>query len=585
MVTFLRYLKPYRFSLAVVFLFSIAGTVFTIIGPKLLGNATTKLFEGVMARAMNVPGATIDFNYIGGIAILLAALYGLSWVFNYIQGYIMAGIATKVTYHLRRNVAEKIRRLPLDYFDTKSHGEVQSHITNDIETINMTLTQNLFQMVTSVTSILGVLVMMLTISCLMTVVALLILPLSAILVTRVIKYSQGYYKKQQAYLGHVNGHVEEMYGGHIVMKAFNGEAKSIEQFDKLNHELYSSAMMSQFLSGLVMPLMNFVSNLAYVAVSILGGYLAINGIIGVGDILAFIQYVRNFNMPLTQVANISNVLQSTAAAAERVFKFLDEEEEVPEPTRTVKPSTPKGNVAFQNVKFGYLPDKPVINDFSTKVHAGQKIAIVGPTGAGKTTLVKLLMRFYDVQGGSIQVDGIDIREFTRNDLRAMFGMVLQDTWLFNGTICENIRYGKLGATDKEVVAAAKMAYADHFIRTLPQGYDLMINEESSNISQGQKQLLTIARAFLANPPILILDEATSSVDTRTEVLIQKAMEDLMKGRTSFVIAHRLSTIRNADKILVIRDGDIVEQGTHDQLLSDNGIYAELYRSQFETAAI
>jgi len=433
--------------------------------------------------------------------------------------------------------------------------------------------------------IIGVLVMMLTISWLMTVVAVLILPLSALLVTRVIKYSQGYYKKQQEYLGHVNGHVEEMYSGHLVMKAFNGEAKSISQFDKLNHELYGSAMMSQFLSGLVIPLMNFVSNLAYVAVSILGGYLAITGAIGVGDILAFIQYVRSFNMPLTQVANIANVLQSTAAAAERVFKFLDEEEEVPEPENAVKLASPRGNVSFHNVKFGYLPDKPVIQNFSADILPGRKVAIVGPTGAGKTTLVKLLMRFYDVQEGSITVDGTDIKSFNRSDLRSMFGMVLQDTWLFNGTICENIRYGKLGATDKEVVAAARMAYADHFIRTLPQGYDMVINEESSNISQGQKQLLTIARAFLANPPILILDEATSSVDTRTEVLIQQAMEDLMKGRTSFVIAHRLSTIRNADMILVIRDGDIVEQGTHEQLLEDNGFYAELYRSQFENAMI
>jgi len=585
MITFLQYLKPYRVSLVVVLVFAVASTVFSIIGPKLLGNATTKLFEGVVGKAMHTAGAEIDFNYIGMIVLVLLGLYLLSAAFNYIQGYIMAGIAMKVTYNLRKDVAEKIKRLPLRYFDTKTHGEVQSHITNDIDTINTTLTQNLFQMVTSVTSIVGVLIMMLTISWLMTAVAILILPLSALLISRVIKSSQGHFKKQQAYLGHVNGHVEEMYSGHIVMKAFNGEAKSIEQFDKLNRELYGSAMMSQFLSGLVIPLMNFVSNLAYVAVSILGGYLAIIGSIGVGDILAFIQYVRSFNMPLTQTANIANVLQSTAAAAERVFKFLDEEEEVPEPSEAVKLENPRGSVSFRNVNFGYLPDKPVIRNFSADIMPGQKIAIVGPTGAGKTTLVKLLMRFYDVQGGAIKVDGNDVRDFSRSGLRALFGMVLQDTWLFNGTIRENIRYGRLGATDEEVIAAARMAYADHFIRTLPQGYDMVINEESSNISQGQKQLLTIARAFLANPPILILDEATSSVDTRTEVLIQKAMEDLMKGRTSFVIAHRLSTIRNADLILVINEGDIVEQGSHEELLGENGFYASLYRSQFETASI
>ncbi|HAV10590.1 MAG TPA: multidrug ABC transporter ATP-binding protein [Dehalococcoidia bacterium] len=582
MIAFLRYLKPYRISLIVVLAFAIAGTVFSIIGPKLLGNALTKLFEGVVAKAMHLSGAAIDFSYIGNIVLVLIGLYLLSAAFNYIQGYIMAGIAMKVTYNLRKDVSEKIKRLPLKYFDTKSHGEVQSHVTNDIDTINTTLTQNLFQIVSSLTTIVGVLVMMLTISWLMTLVALAILPLSAILVGRVIKTSQGYYKKQQEYLGHMNGHVEEMYGGHIVMKAFNGEEKSIQQFDRLNKELYGSSMMSQFLSGLIMPLMSFVGNLAYVAVSILGGYLAIIGSIGVGDILAFIQYVRSFNMPITQTANIANVLQSTAAAAERVFEFLDAEEEAAEPANPVKLANPRGAVSFRNVSFGYLPDKPVINNFSADILPGQKVAIVGPTGAGKTTIVKLLMRFYDVQSGSIKVDGIDIRQFNRSDLRSMFGMVLQDTWLFNGAIRENIRYGDLNATDEQVVAAAKMAYVDHFVRTLPQSYDLEINEESSNVSQGEKQLLTIARAFLANPAILILDEATSSVDTRTEVLVQKAMKELMKERTSFVIAHRLSTIRDADMILMMKDGNIVEQGKHEQLLAANKDYAALYRSQFET---
>jgi len=585
MITFLRYLKPYRLSLIIVLVFAIASTAFMIIGPKLLGNATTKLFEGVMAKFMNVPGAGIDFQYIGNIVIILLALYIMSSVFNYIQGYVMAGIAMKVTYNLRKNVSEKIKKLPLKYFDQKPYGEVQSLITNDIDTINTTLTQNLFQIVTSVTTIVGVLIMMLTISWLMTLVAMLIIPLSAVLVSRVIKRSHKYFKKQQEYLGHINGHVEEMYGGHIIMKAFNGEEKSIKQFDNINNELYGSALMSQFLAGMVMPMMNMVGNLAYVAVSILGGYLAVIGSIGVGDILAFIQYVRQFNMPITQTANIANVLQSTAAAAERVFKFLDEEEEILDPVIHVSIEKTVGNVSFHNVSFGYSPDKQVIRNFSADIRPGQKIAIVGPTGAGKTTIVKLLMRFYDINGGSITVDGIDTSKLTRQELRSMFGMVLQDTWLFNGTIRENIRYGKLDATDEQVIAAARMAYADHFIRTMPQGYDMVINEESSNISQGQKQLLTIARAFLANPPILILDEATSSVDTRTEVLIQKAMFKLMQGRTSFVIAHRLSTIRDADIILVMKDGDIVEQGKHEQLLADNRFYATLYRSQFESAVV
>jgi ATP-binding cassette subfamily B multidrug efflux pump len=581
MKTFLNYLSPYRVSLILVLIFAIASTVFMILGPKLLGKATTKLFEGIVAKATHVPGASIDFTYIGQIAIILIGLYLLSAIFNYIQGYIMSGIAMKITYMFRKNIAEKIKRMPVKYFDTKTHGEVLSRVTNDVDTISTTLTQNLSQIVTSVATIIGVLVMMLTINWLMTIVALLILPLSFVLISVVVKASQRYFKKQQVYLGHIDGHVEEMYGGHIVMKAFNGEEKSIQQFDKLNEELYGAGWKSQFLSGMMMPIMIFVGNLAYVGVSILGGYLAVRGTIGVGDILAFIQYVRSFTMPITQTANIANVLQSTAASAERVFEFLDEEEEIAEPADAVKLSVVKGNVSFQNVRFGYKPDRVVIHDFSADIKPGQKVALVGPTGAGKTTIVKLLMRFYDINSGSISVDGVDIRKFSRQDLRSMFGMVLQDTWLFNGTIRENIRYGDLNANNEAVVTAAKMANADHFVRTLPHGYDMELNEESSNISQGQKQLLTIARAFLANPRILILDEATSSVDTRTEILIQKAMGDLMKGRTSFVIAHRLSTIRDADIILVINDGDIVEQGKHEELLAANGFYASLYKSQFE----
>jgi len=497
----------------------------------------------------------------------------------------MSGIAMKITYMFRRNISEKIKRLPLKYFDTKTHGEVLSRVTNDIDTISSSLAQNLSQIVTSVTTIIGVLVMMLTISWMMTMVALVMLPISFALISIVIKSSQKYFKQQQIQLGHVDGHVEEMYGGHIVIKAFNGEEKSIRQFDKFNEELYVVGWKSQFLSGLMMPIITFVGNLSYVGVCILGGYLAVQGTIGVGDIVAFISYVRSFTMPITQVANIANVLQSTAASAERVFEFLDEEEEVPDPVNPVKLTEVKGNVTFQNVSFGYNPDRVIIHNFSADIKPGQKVALVGPTGAGKTTMVKLLMRFYDINSGSISIDGVDIRKFKREDLRSMFGMVLQDTWLFNGTIRDNIRYGDLNASDEQVVAAAKMANVDHFVRTLPHSYDLELNEESSNISQGQKQLLTIARAFLADPKILILDEATSSVDTRTEILIQNAMVDLMKGRTSFVIAHRLSTIRDADVILVIKDGDIVEQGKHEELLAANGFYASLYKSQFEIAPV
>jgi len=580
-LTFLKYLKPHRFQLIVVLIFAVASTIFAILGPKLLGNATTSLFEGVVAKASHVPGATIDFGYIGDIALTLLGLYLLSTIFLYIQGYIMSGIAMKVTYDIRKRIAEKIKRIPLKYYDTKSYGEVLSHVTNDVDTINTTLTQNLSQIVTSVTTIIGVLVMMLTISWLMTLVALVIIPISFLFVALVVKRSQKYFKRQQEFLGHVNGHVEEVFSGQMVVKAFNGEQQSLDQFDELNTELHGAVWKSQFLSGLMMPIMSFVGNLAFVGVAILGGYLAVRGTIAVGDILAFIQYVRSFTQPIMQTANIANVLQSTMAAAERVFKFLDEEEEIPDPVNAVKPEKVAGSVVFQNINFGYAPEKIVIHDFSANILPGQKVAIVGPTGAGKTTIVKLLMRFYELNSGSIAVDGVDIKDFSREGLRGMFGMVLQDTWLFNGTIMENIRYSKLGATDDEVVAAAKMAYVDHFVRTLPQSYDLVINEESSNISQGQKQLLTIARAFLADPKILILDEATSSVDTRTEVLIQKAMEELMKERTSFVIAHRLSTIRDADTILVMKDGDIVEQGKHDELIAANGFYASLYRSQFE----
>jgi len=583
MGTFLKYLKPYRVSLVFVFIFAIASTVFMIVGPKMLGNATTKLFEGIVAKVMHVPGATVDFSYIGRIAIILLCLYVASAIFSFLQGYIMSGIAMKVTYNFRKNIAEKIKRMPLKYFDTKTHGEALSLVTNDIDTISNTLAQNLSQIVTSVTMIIGILVMMFTINWIMTLVAIVILPVSFGLITVVIRASQKYFKQQQVYLGHVDGHVEEMYGGHTVIKAFNGEEKSIQKFDGLNTELYGAGWKSQFLSGLLMPIMTFVSNISYVAICILGGYLAVQGTISVGDILAFIQYVRSFTQPIMQVANIANVLQSTAAAAERVFDFLDAEEESPDPVDAVKPAAVKGTVSFKNVSFGYTPDRVIIHNFSAEIKPGQKIALVGPTGAGKTTIVKLLMRFYDINSGSIEIDGVDIRKFKREDLRSMFGMVLQDTWLFNGTIRENIRYGDFNASDDMVVAAARMANVDHFVRTLPHGYDLELNEESSNISQGQKQLLTIARAFLADPKILILDEATSSVDTRTEILIQNAMFDLMKGRTSFVIAHRLSTIRDADIILVIKDGDIVEQGKHEQLLAAKGFYASLYKSQFEIA--
>lgn len=580
----IQYMRQYWVPVVIVFIFAIGSTVFSIVGPKILGKATTRLFEGVMAQ-LSGTGTGIDFDYIGMILLQMIGLYLVSTVFGYIQGWVMSDVSANLTYRFRRDIAAKINRMPLRYFDGTNHGEVLSRVTNDVDTISQTLNQSLSQIVTNVVTMVGVLVMMISINWMMTLVSLLVLPLSMVFVSLVIKQSQKYFKQQQDYLGHINGHIEEMYGGHVEMKAFNGEARSVQRFDEFNETLYSSAWKSQFLSGMMHPIMNFIGNLGYVVVSILGGYLAVQGSITVGDIQAFIQYVRSFTQPIAQLANISNILQQTAAAAERVFEFLAEAEEIPEVADPVQPSAVAGRVEFKDVHFGYSPDKIIINDFCAEIQPGQKVAIVGPTGAGKTTMVKLLMRFYDVNSGSILVDGHNIQDFTRQDLRKLFGMVLQDTWLFNGTIMENIRYGRPGATDEEVYAAARAAHVDHFVHTLPEGYNMVINEETTNISQGQKQLLTIARAVLADPRILILDEATSSVDTRTEVLIQRAMDQLMKGRTSFVIAHRLSTIRDADLILVMRDGDIVEQGRHEELLAQNGFYAELYNSQFEHAPV
>lgn len=575
----IKYLSAYKFSIFIVLIFATASTVFTVVGPKILGKATTKLFDGIIAKITGK--GNIDFNYIGQIMIILICLYLISTLFSYIQGWIMTNVSMKVSYNFRKSISEKINRMPLKYFDGTNHGEVLSRVTNDVDTLSQTLNQSLSQIITSVVTVIGVLIMMLTISWKMTLVAVCIVPLSFILIMIIISNSQKFFKQQQDYLGNVNGHVEEMYGGHIVMKAFNGEKKSVEQFDKMNNKLFGAAWKSQFLTSIMMPLMGFVGNLGYVAVCVLGGYLAAKKTITVGDIQAFMQYVRQFNQPITQIANISNVLQQTAASAERVFEFLEEEEEVPEAQNPVKLEKVHGSVEFKDVHFGYNPDKIIINDFSAAVKPGQRIAIVGPTGAGKTTMVKLLMRFYDVNKGSILVDGHDIKDFTRGDLRSMFGMVLQDTWLYNGSIMENIRYGRLDATDEEVKRAAKAAHVDSFVHTLPDGYNMILNEEASNVSQGQKQLLTIARAILADPKILILDEATSSVDTRTEVQIQKAMNNLMKDRTSFIIAHRLSTIRDADLILVMEHGDIVEQGKHEELLAKGGAYANLYNSQFD----
>ncbi len=576
----LQFLKPYRVSILIVLVFAAFSTVFSIVGPKILGKATTRLFEGVLAQISGT-GEGIDFIYIGNILLIMVGLYLLSSLFAYIQGWIMSGVSARITYRFRKDLSEKINRMPLKYFDGTNHGEVLSRVTNDVDTVSQTLNQSLSQILSNIVTVIGVLIMMISISWQMTLIALLTIPISLVITGLVIKNSQKFFKQQQEYLGHVNGHVEEMYGGHIVMKAFNGEAQSVVKFDNFNSTLYSSAWKSQFLSGLMMPVMGFVGNLSYVAVAILGGTLAIRNLITVGDIQAFIQYVRSFTQPISQLANISNILQQTAAAAERVFAFLEEPEEVAETVDSVKLTTVSGRVEFEHVCFGYDPEKIIIKDFSASIAPGQKIAIVGPTGAGKTTLVKLLMRFYDVNCGSICVDGHNVKDFTRADLRDMFGMVLQDTWLYNGTIMDNIRYGRTDATDEEVYAAARAAHVDHFVHTLPEGYQMVLNEETTNISQGQKQLLTIARAVLSDPKILILDEATSSVDTRTEILIQQAMDNLMKNRTSFIIAHRLSTIRNADLILVLNEGDVVEQGTHAELLARNGFYAELYNSQFE----
>lgn len=576
----IAYLSKFKISIILVIVFAIGSASFSIVGPKILGKATTKIFEGLVSKVSG-GNVGIDFNAIGKILTFLLFLYLISALFSFIQGFIMSGISQKVSYNLRKEISAKLDRLPMKYFDTKTHGEILSRITNDIDTLNQSLNQSMTQLITSVTTMIGVLIMMLSISGIMTLVAVLILPISMFVISRIIKKSQKYFRYQQEYLGNVNGQVEETYSGQTIVKAFNREDEVIEEFDELNDSLYNSAWKSQFLSGIMQPLMMFIGNLGYVMVSILGGWLAIKKTIEVGDIQSFIQYVRNFTQPMTQIAQVANLLQSTAAASERVFEFLEEEEEVQIVENAVSIDGLEGKIDFENVNFGYNPNKTIINDFSVNVKPGQKVAIVGPTGAGKTTIVKLLMRFYDVNSGSILIDGHNIKDFNRSELREMFGMVLQDTWLFSGSIMENIRYGKLNATDEEVIEAAKSAHVHRFIKTLPDGYKMKLNEEASNVSQGQKQLLTIARAILADPKILILDEATSSVDTRTEVLIQKAMDNLMEGRTSFVIAHRLSTIRDADMILVMNEGDIVEQGNHEELLKKGGFYANLYNSQFE----
>ncbi|MDY2883317.1 MAG: ABC transporter ATP-binding protein [Romboutsia timonensis] len=576
----ISYLSPYKLAILLVIVFAIGSSVFNIVGPKILGNATTKIFEGLVSKVSN-SGGGIDFDAIFRTLTILASLYIISSIFSFIQTFITSDISQKVSYNLRKSISEKINKLPLNYYDRKTNGEVLSRVTNDIDAISQNLNQILSQMITSATTLIGVLIMMLSISVTMTLVSLIVIPLSLVMIILVVKKSQKHFRAQQEYLGHTNGHIEEMYSGHNIMKAFNGEEKAIEEFDKLSDTLYNSAWKSQFLSGMMMPIMTFIGNLGYVIVAIMGGFLAIRNKIQVGDILAFIQYVRSFMQPIAQTAQIANVMQQTAAAAERVFEFLEEEEVVEDVKNPISTEGIEGAVEFDHVRFGYNEDKIIINDFSINIKPGQKVAIVGPTGAGKTTIVKLLMRFYELNGGKILIDGHDYRDFTRNDLRKIFGMVLQDTWLFNGSIMENIRYGRLDASDEEVIEAAKLAHAHHFIKTLADGYNMEINEEADNISQGQKQLLTIARAILSDPKILILDEATSSVDTRTEVLIQQAMENLMEGRTSFIIAHRLSTIKNADIILVMKDGDIVEQGTHEELLKSKGFYSELYNSQFE----
>ena len=575
----IKYMSAFKIQILFVVIFAIGGTVFNIIGPKILGKATTEIFNGLVSKVSG--GSGMDFEKIATILLTALALYVTSALCSLVQGFLMTGVSQKTTYRLRKEISQKINRMPMNYFDTRTHGEVLSRVTNDVDTLGQSLNQSATQIITSTTTIIGVLVMMLSISPLMTLVALLILPVSLGMISFVMKHSQKYFKGQQEYLGNVNGQVEEVYSGHNIVKAFNKEKDVIEEFEKTNDKLYDSAWKSQFFSGMMMPIMQFVGNIGYVGVVILGGVLAAKKTIEVGDIQSFIQYVRNFTQPIQQLAQVANMLQSTAAASERVFEFLEEEEEDQTVPNPVSVEGLEGNVTFEHVHFGYNEDKIIINDFSVDVKEGQKIAIVGPTGAGKTTMIKLLMRFYDVNSGAILIDGHNVKDFNRSELRQMFGMVLQDTWLFHGSIKDNIKYGKLDATDEEVIEAAKAARVHRFVQTLPGGYDMELNEEASNVSQGQKQLLTIARAILADPKILILDEATSSVDTRTEIQIQKAMDTLMKGRTSFVIAHRLSTIRDADVILVMKDGDIVEQGNHEELLAKNGFYADLYNSQFE----
>lgn len=573
------YIGRYRIAIVVVMVFAACATVFSVVGPKILGKATTALSEGLLAKIRGTGG--IDFAYIGKILLFVLGLYLCSALFSFIQGWIMTGVTQKICYRLRREISEKINRMPMKYFESRTYGEVLSRITNDVDTMGQGLAQSITTIISSAATLVGVLLMMLSISPLMTMIALVILPISAFLVSVVVKHSQKYFKNQQEYLGHINGQVEEVYGGHLVIKAFNREQDTLEEFNETNRMLYESAWKSQFFSGMMHPIMMFVGNLGYAAVALAGGLLAIRNRITIGDIQAFIQYVKNFTSPIQQIAQVINQVQSMAAASERVFAFLDEEEEVQTAEHPADIHAITGAVTFAHVSFGYREGQTIIHDFSAEVKPGQKIAIVGPTGAGKTTMVKLLMRFYDVNSGAIRLDGFDLKEFNRRELRDAFGMVLQETWLFKGTIMENIRYGRLDATDEEVIAAAKAAHADHFIKTLPGGYQMELNEDASNVSQGQKQLLTIARAILADNKILILDEATSSVDTRTEIAIQKAMDNLMRGRTSFVIAHRLSTIRDADLILVMKDGDIVEQGNHEALLAANGFYANLYNAQFE----
>ena len=573
------YLVDYKIPIIIVMIFAIGSTIFTIVGPKILGNATTEIFNGLVSKLTG--GTGIDFGKVGQIALTLLGLYVISALFSFVQRFLMTNVAQKITYKLRNDIAIKINKLPMKYFDKKTNGEVLSIVTNDIDTLSMNLNQSITEIITSVCTIIGILVMMFSISWQMTLISLVILPIAGILVTFIVKKSQKYFTRQQDYLGHVNGQVEEIYGGLNIVKVFNAEQKVTKDFEKANDELYHSGWKSQFLSGLMHPVMNFISNVGYVAVAVAGGYLAINGTITVGNIQSFIQYNKQFTQPINQLAQISNMLQAMMASAERIFEFLEEPEEEITAKGNIDTSKLKGNVEFKHVKFGYDPERTIIKDFNASVHEGQKIAIVGPTGAGKTTMVKLLMRFYDVTSGEIDVDGHNVKDFDRGELRKMFGMVLQDTWLFGGTVKENIKYSKEDATDTEVVEAAKAAHVHHFIKTLPNGYNSMINEESTNISAGQKQLLTIARVILADPKILILDEATSSIDTRTEIQIQSAMDNLMKGRTSFIIAHRLSTIKNADLILVMNHGDIVEQGTHEALLAKNGFYADLYNSQFE----